>query len=141
MTPNAKKLIGAIKAGQAFLQWDDVLYRQTLQRLTGKTSATRCSLDELQTVKEYMHEAGFPRQSRKHGRRPSVATTRKGILSKVEALLADAGRPWGYAESMAKRMFNRERVDWLTTEELTKLMQALAVDAKRRAKRENHSQP
>ena len=140
MTPNAKKMIGAIKAGQAFLQWDDETYRQTLKRLTGKDSATRCSLEELQTVKEYMHTVGFPRQTRKHGRRPSVPKTREGLLSKVEAQLADAGRPWSYAESMAKRMFSRERVGWLTTEELTKLMQALAIDAKRRVKRENHRQ-
>lgn len=139
-TPTAKKLIGAVKAGQTFLQWDDATYRQTLERLTGKNSASRCSLQELETVKEYMHAAGFPRQSRKHGRRPSVPKTREGLLSKVEALLADAGRPWSYAESMAKRMFSRERVDWLTTEELTKLLQALAVDAKRRAKRENHGE-
>lgn len=138
MTPNAKKLVGAIKAGQAFLQWDDATYRQTLQRLTGKTSATRCSLEELQRVKEYMHEAGFPRQSRKYGRRPSVPKTREGLLSKVEALLADAGHPWSYAESMAKRMFKREAIEWLTIDELTRLMQALAVDASRRAKRENH---
>ncbi|MGL3099483.1 gp16 family protein [Enterobacter asburiae] len=138
MTPNAKKLVGAIKAGQAFLGWDDATYRATLNRLTGKTSATRCSLEELQTVKEYMHTSGFPRQSRKHGRRPSVPKTREGMLSKVEAQLADAGRPWSYAEGLAKRMFKRERVDWLTTEELTKLMQALDYDAKRRAKRENH---
>jgi phage gp16-like protein len=141
MTPNAKKLIGAIKAGQTFLGWDDALYRQTLERLTGKTSATRCSLDELQTVKEYMHSAGFPRQSRKHGRRPSVARSRRALLSKVEALLADAGRPWSYVENMAKRMFSRERVDWLTTDELTRLMQALTIDAKRRAERENNRKP
>ncbi|UAN55463.1 gp16 family protein [Serratia sp. JSRIV004] len=141
MTPNAKKLIGAIKAGQAFLGWDDTTYRQTLERLIGKTSATRCSLEELQTVKEYMHTAGFPRQSKKQGRRPSVASSHKGLLSKVEALLADAGRPWSYAVSMAKHMFNRERVDWLTTDELTRLMQALVIDAKRRGKHENHRQP
>lgn len=138
MTPNAKKMIGAIKAGQAFLGWDDATYRATLNRLTGKTSATRCSLEELQTVKEYMHKAGFPRPS-KHGRRPSVPSNRQAMLNKVEALLADAGRPWSYAESMTKRMFKRERVDWLTAEELTKLMQALAVDAKRRGKRENNT--
>lgn len=139
MTPNAKKMIGAIKAGQAFLGWDDATYRATLNRLTGKDSATRCSLEELQTVKEYMHAAGFPRQSPRHGRRPSVARSRSALLKKVEAQLADAGRPWSYAKSMAKHMFNRECVDWLTTEELTKLMQALVYDAKRRAKRENHS--
>ena len=138
MTPTAKKLIGAIKAGQAYLGWDDALYRQTLTRLTGKTSSTRCSLDELQAVKEYMHNAGFPRHTPRHGRRPSVAKTREDILKKVEALLADAGRPWEYATGMAKRMFQRERVDWLTTDELKKLMQALAIDAKRRARREDH---
>ncbi|MGC6061328.1 gp16 family protein [Enterobacter kobei] len=137
MTPTAKKLIGAIKAGQAYLGWDDALYRQTLERLTGKTSSTRCSLDELQTVKDYMHNAGFPRHSPRHGRRPSVPKNREDMLKKVEALLTDAGRPWEYATGMAKRMFKRERLDWLTTEELTKLMQALAIDAKRRGKREN----
>lgn len=134
MTPNAKKLIGAIKVGQVFLGWDDDTYRQTLQRLTGKTSATRCSFDELQTVKEYMHTAGFPRRSRKNGRRPSVASTREGILSKVEALLADANRPWNYAETMAQHMFNIRYIDWLDDAQLIKLMQALIVDARRRNK-------
>lgn len=51
-----KKMIGAIKAGQAYLGWDDALYRQTLARLTGKTSTTRCNLDELRIIREYMHE-------------------------------------------------------------------------------------
>ena len=50
-----KKMIGAIKAGQAYLGWDDALYRQTLARLTGKTSTTRCNLDELRIIREYMH--------------------------------------------------------------------------------------
>lgn len=134
-TPVAKKLIGAIKAGQAYLQWDDVLYRQTLIRLTGKASATKCSLAELQVVKEYMHAAGFPRQSPKHGRRPHVALRRQDVLGKIEALLADAGRPWAYAESMARHMFKREAIEWLDDSELVKLMQALAIDARRRAKR------
>lgn len=142
MTPNAKKMIGAIKAGQAFLKWDDATYRQTLERLTGKNSATLCSLDQLHQVKEYMHQAGFPRLTPKSkGRRPSVGKDRNTILRKVEALLADAGRPWQYAESMAKHMFQRERVDWLSADELTRLMQALVIDARRRGKRENNRQP
>ncbi|HDH0770451.1 TPA: regulatory protein GemA, partial [Klebsiella pneumoniae] len=38
MTPNAKGLIGAIKAGQAFLGMDDDTYRQMIARVTdGKT--------------------------------------------------------------------------------------------------------
>lgn len=134
MTPNAKKLIGGVKAGQKFLAWDDALYRQTLHRLTGKTSATKCSLDELKTVIDYMHKAGFPRQ---HGRRPSVSRDKKTTLRKIEALLADAGRQWAYAESMARHMFNgRQAIEWLTDDELYRLMQALVIDQKRREKRE-----
>ncbi|MFZ7016486.1 phage protein GemA/Gp16 family protein, partial [Klebsiella pneumoniae] len=85
---------------------------------------------------EYMHDQGFPRQSARHGKRPKVARSRKNMLSKVEALLADAKRPWNYAEKMCDHMFQVKRVEWLTTEQLTKLMQALAIDAKRRKKRE-----
>jgi phage gp16-like protein len=54
------------------------------------------------------------------------------MLSKIEALLADAKRPWNYAEKMCDHMFQVKRVEWLTDEQLTKLMQALAIDAKRR---------
>lgn len=87
-------------------------------------------------MREYMHDQGFPRQSARHGKRPNVARSRKNMLSKVEALLADAKRPWNYAEKMCDHMFQVKRVEWLTTEQLTKLMQALAIDAKRRKKRE-----
>lgn len=131
-----KKLIGAIKAGQAFLGWDDGLYRQTLTRLTGKSSATHCNLEELQIVKEYMHSAGFPRQSARHGRRPNPATSRQAILSKIEALLCVEKRPWEYAESLARHMFKRQAIEWLTLDELTRLMQALIIDRHRRMKRE-----
>lgn len=33
-------------------------------------------------------------------------------------------------------MFQVKRIEWLTTDQLSKLMQALIIDAKRRAKRE-----
>jgi phage gp16-like protein len=60
-TPAKRGLIGAIKAGQSHLGWDDATYRAVLARLcNGKTSSTKCSLDELQAVREYMHEQGFP---------------------------------------------------------------------------------
>ncbi|MEH3261314.1 regulatory protein GemA, partial [Enterobacter roggenkampii] len=53
-TPAKRGLIGAIKAGQAYLGWDDVTYRSVLSRLcNGKTSSTKCTLDELQAVREY----------------------------------------------------------------------------------------
>lgn len=126
-----KKLISAVKIGQQFLSWDDETYRAVMVRITGKRSATQCSADELGQVLNYMHEQGFPKNTR-HGRRPSVPKSREHILKKVEALLADAGRPWAYAEGMSKRMFKRDAVQFLTNDELERLMVALVIDQRRR---------
>ncbi|WP_447886335.1 gp16 family protein [Serratia fonticola] len=132
MTPNAKGIIGAIKAGQAFLGLDDETYRQMLSSLTGgKTSCTACSLEELQRIREYLHKQGFPRSSARHGRRPKVALTKKTILAKIEALLAEAKRPWAYAEGLAAHMFKQHVLEWLTEEQLASVMKALIIDAKR----------
>lgn len=133
LTPNAKKLVGIIKAAQQYLKMDDETYRRVLVRLTGKDSATKLTPDELGTVRDYFHAQGYPRRSpKKYGRKPNVPVSKKSVLNKIEALLADAGRPWEYAESMAERMFNRQKIDWLDHSELTKLMQALTIDQKRR---------
>lgn len=139
MTPNAKGLIGAIKAGQAFLGMDDDTYRQMIARVTdGKTSCRQCSLDELQRVREYLHQQGFPRKSARHGRRPKVARSREAILAKIEALLAEAKRPWNYAEGLAAHMYQQHVLEWLTVEQLSAVMKALIIDAKRR---KNRSKP
>ncbi len=136
MTPNAKGIIGAIKAGQAFLGLDDATYRQMLSNLTGgKTSCKACSLDELRRIREYMHQQGFPRSSARHGRRPKVARSKKTVLSKIEALLTEAKRPWGYAQGIAVNMFQQPVLEWLTVEQLSSVMKSLIIDAKRRAKR------
>ncbi|EOV8087099.1 gp16 family protein [Providencia rettgeri] len=139
-SPNAKILIGIIKAAQQYLKLDDETYRSILVRMTGKNSAKKLTLDELSQVRDYLHDQGYPRKSkRKYGRRPSVPATREAILSKIEALLSDAKRPWSYAEAMAKRMFDREKIEWLTFDELSNLMKALIIDAKRRAKNGSQS--
>lgn len=133
LTPNAKKQVGIIKAAQQYLKMDDETYRRVLVRLTGKDSATKLTQDELGTVRDYFHAQGYPRRSpKKYGRKPNVPVSKKSVLNKIEALLADAGRPWEYAESMAERMFNRQKIDWLDHGELAKLMQALTIDQKRR---------
>ena len=135
-TPNTRALIGVIKTGQSYLRWDDTTYRSVLARLCdGKMSATKCSLGELEKVREYMHEQGFPRTTRRHGRRPKVAMTKTAILSKIEALLAEAKRPWEYAEGMAAHMFKQHVLEWLTVEQLSAVMKALIIHAKRRKQR------
>ena len=67
-----------------------------------------------------------------HGKPAATAAT--PMLRKVEALLADAKRPWDYAHAMAQRMFGVQRLEWLRDDQLHKLVAALQVDARVRAK-------
>ncbi|EDK0981786.1 regulatory protein GemA [Salmonella enterica] len=135
MIPVAKRLISAIHAGQSFLGWDDATYRGVLCRLTGKRSSTKCSIRELEDVKEYMHSQGFPRKAPKgKGRRPNVANRRKAILSKIEALLADSGLSWAYAEGIASHMYKQHVIEWLDDEQLHSVMIALTQRARRQGR-------
>ncbi|HIB1683635.1 TPA: gp16 family protein [Salmonella enterica subsp. enterica serovar Muenchen] len=135
MTAITTRLIRAIKTGQSRLGWDDVTYRSVLVRLTGKDSATKCSVRELEDVKEYMHSQGFTRQAPKgKGRRPSVAKRRKAMLAKIEALLAEGGLSWAYAEGIASHMYGQKVLEWLDDEQLHSVMIALIKQARRKGK-------
>ncbi|EBD9589793.1 regulatory protein GemA [Salmonella enterica] len=126
------RLIRAIKTGQSFLGWDDATYRGVLYRLTGKRSSTTCSVRELEDVKEYMHSKGFPRKAPKgKGRRPNVAMCRKAMLAKIEALLAEGGLSWAYAEGIASHMYRQHVIEWLDDEQLHGVMVALIKQARR----------
>lgn len=125
-----RNLIRIIHTGKSRLGWDDETYRDVLFRQTGKRSARDCSVSELEKTVLYMRTQGFTPSSR--GRRPRVATGRKAILSKIEALLADAGRPWGYLDGITERMLGEKKpVEWLDDEQIYKVMQMLIVDAAR----------
>ncbi|EDY2187868.1 regulatory protein GemA [Salmonella enterica subsp. enterica] len=135
MIPVAKRLIGAIKAGQSFLGWDDATYRGVLCCLTGKRSSTKCSIRELEDVKEYMHSQGYPRKAPKgKGRRPNVANRRKALLSKIEALLAEGGLSWAYAEGIASHMYKQHVIEWLDDDQLHGVMVALTQRARRQGR-------
>ncbi|EDA0231770.1 regulatory protein GemA [Salmonella enterica] len=135
MTPVSNRLIRAIKTGQSFLGWDDATYRGVLYRLTGKRSSTACSVRELEDVKEYMHSKGFPRKAPKgKGRRPNVAKCRKAMLAKIEALLAERGLSWAYAEGIASHMYRQHVIEWLDDEQLHGVMVALIKQARRQGR-------
>ncbi|AGG89901.1 gp16 family protein [Rhodanobacter denitrificans] len=57
-----------------------------------------------------------------------------GMVSKVGALLAEAGKSWNYAHGTAQRMFKVHRVEWLRADQLHKLVAALSYAQKRQRK-------
>ena len=76
-----------------------------------------------------------------HGIKPDVPAERQGQIGKIEALLADARRPWNYAESLAKRICKVDALRFCTAQQLGKIISALSYDAKRRAARAALDQP
>jgi phage gp16-like protein len=117
---------------------DDDTYRQMLWTVARVESSK--DLDEAgrRRVLEHLRANGFKgkQPTSKHPGRPHNIDAQPQ-LKKVEALLADAGRPWVYADTLAKRMFHVDRVAFCNPDQLQRLIAALSYDQKRRAKRSN----
>lgn len=117
------------------LALDESTYRALLQRVTGKASAAAMTHSERDAVIADMVRLGFrqaPAATRtlRFPGRPKT-TGEVPLLRKIEALLADAKRPWAYAHGMAKKMFGIARVEWLPHDQLHRLVAALQIDADR----------
>lgn len=124
-----KGLIAKIKIAQSQLAMEDDVYRAMLARVSGgKTSCTQMSLPELQAVAEEMKRMGFKQTAPKgKGVRPHLTPDRDALLNKLEALLTVGGKSWNYADGMAKKMFGKDLVRFLTPTQLYKLVQALQI--------------
>lgn len=112
---------------------DDDTYRALLARIAGVRSAKELSPRQVGAVLAEFERLGWqPKSAKKAGRKaPKPAADRQALTGKVEAFLAEAGRPWAYADAMAQRMFKVERVEWLDGDQLRRLVVALTYDAKR----------
>lgn len=132
--------LAAIHVAKAKLKLDDATYRALLARVTGKNSASELDahqrsevlreLARLQGVGASAQHLGLP------GAPKQVRDELKAMVGKIEAILTETGRSWNYAHGIAKRMFGRARVEWLHADELHKLVAALMIDQKRRARRQ-----
>lgn len=138
MQPQTRKqMIQKIHIAKAELKLDDNAYKMLLLETVDKPSCTMMSDQELMIVLQKMQENGFKVKA-KHGKRPQAsasAPNRQALLSKIEALLTESKKPWSYAHAIAKRSFGIERVQWLTDDQLHKLVQILASYNHRHGKR------
>lgn len=134
--PPSKTDLAKIHIAKQQLGMDDETYRAMLRNAAGVASAKALDARGLVAVMQHLKACGFkPKAGNKAGRQPNPSQDKAPLMSKVTALLAAAGRSWAYADGMAKHMFKVERVAWLDYEQLRKLVQALVIDAKRRAGR------
>ncbi|MDO9625162.1 MAG: regulatory protein GemA [Pseudomonas sp.] len=125
--------LAKIHVAKAQLGLDDETYRALLARIAGVRSAKDLNTRQIGAVLAEFERLGFkPLPTKKAGRKaPKAAPDKAAMIVKIEAYLAEAKRPWAYADAMALRMFKVERVEWCDGDQLRRLIAALGYDAKR----------
>lgn len=146
-------LYAQINVAKAQLGLDEETYRAMLAAQTGKISLKTMDKTELLNVRDHLVSVGFKvKPAPRHGAKPSVAKPKQAQIDKVEALLADAGRPWEYltsphrtveettgkadARSMLERITGKQKMEFCTHADLAKVIAALQIDQQRRQRRE-----
>jgi phage gp16-like protein len=131
--------LGRIHQAAKQLGMDDATYRALLERVTGKRSSGAMTHAERNAVLQELARLGFKRSDATARRRVFAGRPKNvkdvPMLRKVEALLADGKKPWSYAHALASKMFHVEKVEWLRTDQLHKLVSALQIDANRKENR------
>ena len=125
--------LAKIHVAKKDLGMDDDSYRALLARVAGVRSAKDLAPRQVAAVLSEFQRLGWqPKPAKTAGRKaPTPAVDRKALVGKIEAFLAEAKRPWSYADAMALRMFKVERVEWLDSGQLQRLVAAFVYDAKR----------
>lgn len=129
-----RRELAAIHKGAAQLGLDtqdrdpDSVYRTMLRQVGGATSAADLDAAGRRRVLDHLRRLGaLPERMR----RPRPPEDKAALVAKIRAQLAAAHRADTYADGIAKRMFDIDRFEWCTPEQLHKIVAALAYDAKR----------
>jgi len=122
--------IAKIHVAKKQLAMDDDAYRAMLLSVGGVSSSKELTPLGAAKVLRHLENCGF-KPVRNFGRRPTPAGDRNALIGKIEALLAEAKRPWSYADAMARRMFQVDKLDWCTPDQLWRITAALQKDANR----------
>lgn len=130
MKPSRQKLIAAIHVAKKQLGLDDDTYRDMLQHVTGQRSAKDLTIDQLSQVMKHLEQSGF-KNAKSFGDKPDVAKQKELLIKKIEAHLAENKLHWNYAKGIAKKMFQKEALEFCTKNELHSIVAALEYKAKR----------
>ncbi|WP_051327188.1 gp16 family protein [Desulfatibacillum aliphaticivorans] len=132
-----KKQLAKIHIAKDQLGMDETTYREMLHNVAKVKSSKDLDANGFRAVLEHLANCGFKATRKKRNSYPGrpknmdSKSSRSAQLKKIEAYLAEAGRPWAYADSMAKRICKVDRIAWVDTKDLYKIITALRKDAQR----------
>lgn len=138
-----RQQLTAIHAEKARLKMDDETYRAVLLRVSAETGCkialcSSASMDSVQRagVLDALREIGERQFSAQWLALPdapqNVRAELKAMVGKIAAILAEGNLSWAYAYGTAKKMFDADRIEWLHTGQMHKLVAALIFDQRRR---------
>lgn len=132
--------LAKIHIAKKALALDDDAYRQILWTVARVRSARDLDHAGRQRLLEHFKACGWrpTRRARRHhpGAPHNIESEDRGPqMRKIEALLADAGRPWSYADAIAKRMFHVDQLTFCDSRQLRAVIAALSRDQQRRGDR------
>lgn len=132
MPASRQQLIAAIHIGKNKLALDDDTYRDMLAHVTGKRSAKDLSMKQLNDVIKHLDSLGFKKSPNPNkGKKPDVAQAKQALIKKIEAILVEQKLSWNYVKGMAKKMFDKEALEFCTERQLWKIVAALEYHVKR----------
>lgn len=123
------------------LAMSDDAYRALLDSVAGVASSKDLSPKGRADVLERMKTLGFDGKKRYPGRPNTIAGNPQ--LQKIEALLADAKRPWTYltakgkTPSLLERLTGKQRLEFCSSVDLGKVIAALEIDRRRREEKQH----
>jgi phage gp16-like protein len=132
--------LGKIHIAKKQLSMDEETYRAMLLTFGGVKSSMDLTPEGLDKVIRHLEKSGavFTKAKKQTGKLPNnlgSESDRAAKLSKIEALLAEASRPWAYAASMAERMYKKEAIEFCSHAELTGIIAGLTRNAEREGRR------
>lgn len=132
-----KKMLAKIHIAKSQLDLDDDVYRDLLVNTTGLRSCSKMSIPQLENVLTALKSKGFQDNHGGVGRMPLHLVEHRPMFNKLAVLLKNTGKTWEYADGMAKKMFEVEKLNLLNTEQLHKLVSAMQIYANRHVSKES----
>lgn len=136
-----KKEKALIHVAKAKLGMSDEVYREMLAGV-GVKSSKDLTYPKFDEVMRRMKVGGFQpvhKSAAKSGMDTAPAESRKRLVWKIGAILAEMGLPWSYADGIASQMFGVMKVRWLEPGQLHKVVAALMVHKKRKENRDERA--
>lgn len=131
--------LAAMHIRKGRLGLDDEAWRDLLERVTGARSAKALdAAGRAKALDELARLGAKPCRGRKRRRTADAPEEKRRLAAKIEAMLAEDGRPLEYAEAILRKMTGHEHktpLAWASPSQLRDVVAALVYDRKRRSRR------